>query len=101
MENVSNQSESAKTEKEKKVSSTQKEKLQTEKQEYTIIEIKRYKLRELASIYKVNRKTFRGWLNKFKNELGPREGHYYSIAQVKLILKKLELPSFVKVYFDN
>jgi hypothetical protein len=74
---------------------------QTEKrEEYQIIKIKRYKLRELAGIYEVNRKTFRGWLNKFKDELGTREGHYYSISQVKLIFSKLELPSAVKVYID-
>ena len=102
MENVSNHPEIAKQDKDKKVSQTadKKENQKIEKQEYKIIEIKRYKLRELAVIYKVNRKTFRGWLNKFKDELGPREGHYYSITQVKLILKKLELPSYVKVYFD-
>lgn len=68
--------------------------------EYQIIKIKRYKLRELAGIYEVNRKTFRGWLDKFKAELGAREGHYYSISQVKLIFSKLELPSYVKVYID-
>lgn len=70
------------------------------KEEYKIIKIKRYKLRELAGIYEVNRKTFRGWLNKFKNELGQREGHYYSIPQVRLIFSKLELPSYVKIYLD-
>jgi hypothetical protein len=66
-------------------------------QNYQVIEIKRYKLRELAAIYKVSRKTFRGWLDKFRDELGEREGHYYSIAQVKLIFEKLELPSVVRV----
>ncbi|MBI4929305.1 MAG: hypothetical protein HY841_00965 [Bacteroidetes bacterium] len=68
--------------------------------EYKIIKIKRYKLRELANIYEVNRKTFRGWLNRFKDELGTREGHYYSISQVKLIFSKLDLPSAAKVYID-
>ena len=71
-----------------------------EKPEFKLIKIKRYKLIELAAIYEVNRKTFRGWLNKFKIELGEREGHYYSIGQVKLIFSKLELPSYVKVYLD-
>lgn len=70
-------------------------------EEYMVMEIKRYKLYELAAIYKVNRKTFRGWVDKFKNEVGPREGHYYSIPQVKIILKKLELPSYVKIYPEN
>jgi hypothetical protein len=70
------------------------------KEEYKIIKIKRYKLRELAEIYEVNRKTFRGWLDKFKEELGMREGHYYSISQVRIIFSKLELPSYVKVYID-
>jgi hypothetical protein len=71
-----------------------------EKPEFKLIKIKRYKLIELAAIYEVNRKTFRGWLTKFKTDLGEREGHYYSIAQVKFIFSKLELPSYVKVYLD-
>lgn len=70
-------------------------------EECKIIQIKRYKLCELAAIYEVNRKTFRGWVNKFKNEIGSKDGHYYSISQVKIILRKLELPSYVKIYPEN
>lgn len=53
MENVTNQSASVKQEKEQKASSeteNKKEKLPVEKQKYQIIEVKRYKLRELAVI---------------------------------------------------
>ena len=110
MENASNPLTPVKSENEKRTPpptsnlsesrAVKKEKQKVEAQEYQVIEVKRYKLIELAAIYKVNRKTFRGWVNKFKVELGPREGHYYSIAQVKLIFQKLELPSYVKVYND-
>ena len=66
--------------------------------EFKLVRIKRYKLIEMAAIYEVDRKTFRRWLTKLP--LGEREGHYYSIPQVRLIFSKLELPSFVKVYLD-
>lgn len=71
--------------------------LSEETVKYKIIKVRRYKLIELAAIYEVDRRTFRGWLDKFKDELGERDGHYYSIPQVKLIFSRLELPSFLKV----
>jgi len=32
------------------------------------------------------------WLRPFKEEIGPRAGNFYTIAQVKIIFKKLDLP---------
>lgn len=71
------------------------------KQEFKIIKIRRYKLFELAEIYEVDRKTFRGWVNKFRQELGEREGHFYTIPQVQLIFSKLKLPSYVRLNLEN
>jgi hypothetical protein len=64
------------------------------------IKIRPYKLQELADIYNVNRNTFRRWLKRFENELGEREGYFYSIPQVRIIFKKLCLPSYVEVEPD-
>jgi len=59
------------------------------------IAIKPYTLIELARMYDVDRKTFRGWLKPFQKELGERRGRYYSIPQVKLIFQKLDTPSML------
>lgn len=57
------------------------------------VQLRPYKFGELARFYNVSEKTFRKWLEPFKNELGERCGHYYSIAQVKIIFEKLSLPT--------
>lgn len=62
-----------------------------------IIEIRPYTLKELAALYGVHRETFRNWLEPFKEELGERQGYYYSIKQIKLIFKKIQLPTYVKL----
>lgn len=71
--------------------------VEPERKEFTVVKIKRYKLIELAEFYEVDKRTLREWLDKFKEELGIRNGHYYSIRQVKLIFSKLELPSYIRI----
>lgn len=63
-----------------------------------IIEIKQYKLKELAHLYNnISTKTLKKWLEPFKEEIGERKGHYYSIPQVRVIFKKLGYPGILKV----
>lgn len=57
------------------------------------IALRPYNTKELAALYGVCTKTFRRWIKPFKQELGPRMGSYYSIAQVKIIFARLLLPS--------
>ena len=59
--------------------------------EYSI-EVIPYTVKQLAAIYRVKPRVFNTWLDKFRNELGKPEGHYYLIPQVKLIFRKLDLP---------
>ena len=54
--------------------------------------IKPYTLKELAAIYGMNRKTMSRWLKRHKDAIGEREGYYYSIIQVNVILDKLGTP---------
>lgn len=61
------------------------------------IRLQPYKIGELARMYNVSEKTFRKWLVPFKNEIGERIGHYYNIAQVKVIFEKLLLPSTIEI----
>jgi transposase len=60
------------------------------------LEIKPYNLKELAALYKVSDKTFKRWIDHFKDDLGEKYGNYYTIHQVRIIFKKLGLPGFVE-----
>jgi hypothetical protein len=54
--------------------------------------LRAYTLRELAMLYKVSKLTFRRWLKPFVEEIGERQGHFYSINQVKIITDRLGTP---------
>jgi len=60
------------------------------------VEVKPYNLKDLANLYQVSDKTFRRWIDRFKDELGERYGNYYTVRQVRIIFKKLGLPGFVE-----
>ena len=61
--------------------------------ENTEIEIRPYTHKELAAMYNAHVRTFKRWVDKFKDELGERDGHYYTIPQVKIIFRKLDIPT--------
>jgi len=54
--------------------------------------LKPYTTKELANMYGVSRRIFRNWLQPFNNQVGPKTGHYFTVAQVKLIFDKLGIP---------
>lgn len=56
------------------------------------ISLKAYTVGELADIYGVDWRTFKRWLVPFKEEIGERNGRYYTINQVKIIFEKIGLP---------
>ena len=56
------------------------------------IPVKHYTRKELAKIYGVCDRTFKKWLAPFDAEIGERNGRFYSVAQVRIIFQKLELP---------
>ncbi|HTA27886.1 MAG TPA: hypothetical protein VK809_08860 [Bacteroidia bacterium] len=60
------------------------------------IPIKPYKLKDLSKLYNVHRDTLLNWLKPFQAEIGERIGYYYTIPQVEIIFKNLDLPSIYK-----
>ena len=48
---------------------------------------------QLSELYGISLKTFYRWVAPFKAEIGEKHGRYYTIAQVKIILQKLGMPS--------
>ncbi len=63
-----------------------------EEEGYKMLPLKHYSVKELCALYQVNRDTFREWLKPFKEEIGKRHGNFYTIAQVRIIFSKLDLP---------
>ena len=57
-----------------------------------IDEIKPYSIKDLAGIYGVCAKTLKKWITPFIDEIGEKNGRYYSVAQVKVIFEKLGVP---------
>jgi hypothetical protein len=55
--------------------------------------IKPYKHKELSDLYGVSRQTFSKWLIRLKGKIGERQGHYYSVEQVRIIFDSLGIPS--------
>ena len=60
--------------------------------ENLVREIRPYSTKELAGIYNVCDKTMKKWINPFINEVGEKNGGYYSVVQVKVIFDKLGVP---------
>ena len=65
----------------------------SENNENDKIALKPYTLNELSKLYGVNFRTLKVWLKPFLSEIGEKKGRYYTIPQVKIIFKKLDLPS--------
>ena len=51
-----------------------------------------YTLCDLVMLYEVSPPTFKTWLSKFENELGEKQGHFYSFRQLYIIITKLDIP---------
>lgn len=56
------------------------------------IYLRPYTVKQLAAIYGVSKKTFRKWVKPFSEEIGYRNGHFYSVLQLKVIISKLGAP---------
>ena len=54
--------------------------------------LKPYNIKELAELYGMSKKTIRTWLRPHAQEIGPRQGRYYTILQVKIIFEKIGMP---------
>lgn len=57
-----------------------------------VFPLKPYSVTQLANMYGVCKKTIWRWLAPFKEEIGEKSGHFYTIPQVRIILSKLGIP---------
>jgi hypothetical protein len=58
------------------------------------LEVKPYTKKELAAIYCIRVRSLSNWVNKFP-EVGPKNGKYYTVIQVRTIIEKLGLPGTI------
>lgn len=56
------------------------------------VKLRSYSLSELAKLYGMCRDTMRKWVSPFSDEIGVRNGRFYSITQVKIIFDRLGWP---------
>lgn len=61
-----------------------------------IAAIKPYTPSEIAELYGISRKVMNRWLLPHLDEIGTRQGRYYTALQVKTIFEKLGLPGKLK-----
>ena len=59
------------------------------------ITLKPYTVLELARMYEVSDRTLKKWLKPFEEEVGKKNGYFYTIAQVKIIFEKLGMPGTI------
>ena len=59
------------------------------------IQLKPYSITELARLYDVCHRTLKKWLKPFQENIGVKQGRYYTISQVKIIFDKLGLPATI------
>lgn len=57
-----------------------------------VVELRGYPLTELSRLYKVSNRTFKKWVKPFEAEIGTKEGRFFNVRQVKIILARLGLP---------
>ena len=54
--------------------------------------IKHYSAKQLAFLYLVCKPTFQRWVEPYQEQIGKRNGNYYTSAQVEIIFQKLGVP---------
>jgi hypothetical protein len=57
-----------------------------------LVPIRPYGTAELAAFYEKSPRAFNRWIKPFREAIGPRIGHIYTIRQVKIIFGFLERP---------
>lgn len=67
------------------------------KNEFVIVTSEQFSLRpytpkDLCNMYGVSKKTLLTWLKPFAAEIGNRTGHFYTVAQVEIIVNRLGIP---------
>jgi len=58
----------------------------------TSVPLRPYSLTELSNLYSVCIKTMKKWMKPFIEEIGEKNGRFYTINQVKTIFLRIGVP---------
>ena len=61
------------------------------------LSLKPYTVLELARLYGISDRTMKKWIRPFETEVGTKIGHFYTVAQVRVILEHLGIPGEVEI----
>jgi transposase-like protein len=63
---------------------------------YEVTEMRPYSTKELSRIYGVCDKTLLKWMKPFTEQIGQKQGRFFTVAQVEIIFQKLGMPYKIK-----
>ncbi len=66
----------------------------------TTLQLRGYSLPELANLYQISSRTFKNWIKPFSAQIGKRQGRFYNVNQVKIILANLGFPEEISTEYD-
>ena len=61
------------------------------------LHLKPYCYKELEMLYGISRKTLKTWLRPFWQDIGQKQGRYFTIKQVKVIFDKVGIPDSLSI----
>lgn len=61
------------------------------------VQLKAYTVKDLAEFYEVSEKIIRQWLVPFEQEIGKKQGWYYTPKQAEIIFAKLGIPQVIYI----
>lgn len=57
--------------------------------------IKPYRMKDLCTIFDLNYRTMRRWIEQHKKELGKKNGQYFNAAQVSFMIGRFGMPYYI------
>lgn len=63
--------------------------------EQNVFRLRRLRPKDLCALYEISDPTLRRWLVPFGAEIGPRQGQFYNVEQVRIIIARLGIPGSV------
>ena len=67
------------------------------KKENKVFILKPYTTRELSRFYGISYSTMRLWLERIKEKVGEKTGHFFSIKQMEIIIEEFGLPKTISL----
>ena len=57
--------------------------------------IKPYRMKDLCTIFDLNYRTMRSWIEQHKKKIGKRKGQYFNAEQVSFMVGRFGMPYYI------